>query len=100
MGQVLKDDLVMKARKTELDFFFSKGVWLKEPLANAKRITGRPPITVRWVDTNKGDEEHPNYRSRLVARQMKGARPQRDFILRTSSPPRHSVRSSALPWRP
>ena len=28
-------------------------------------------MSVRWVDTNKGDEVHPNYRSRLVARQLK-----------------------------
>ena len=26
---------------------------------------------VRWVDVNKGDDEHPRYRSRLVARQIK-----------------------------
>ena len=28
------------------------------------------PITTRWVDINKGDEEDPNYRSRLVAREL------------------------------
>ena len=26
---------------------------------------------MRWVDVNKGDEQNPNYRSRLVARQLK-----------------------------
>ena len=34
-------------------------------------MSGRPPISVRWVDVNKGDEANPNYRSRLVARQIK-----------------------------
>ena len=70
-GQLLKDELVLKARAIELEYFNSKGVWRKVPRYNARAATGRPPVTVRWVDTNKGDEIHPNYRSRLVARQMK-----------------------------
>ena len=70
-GQLLKDELVLKARAVELEYFNSKGVWKKVPRHNARAATGRPPVTVRWVDTNKGDEIHPNYRSRLVARQMK-----------------------------
>ena len=70
-GQVLRDDLVEKARAVELQFFNSKGVWRKAPKAQARRDTGRSPISVRWVDVNKGDEINPNYRSRLVARQLK-----------------------------
>ena len=27
-------------------------------------------ITTTWVDTNKGSEEEPNYRSRLVGREL------------------------------
>jgi len=70
-GQVLKDTLVAKARAVELDYFNSKGVWRKVPRKSARATTGKSPITVRWVDTNKGDEQNPNYRSRLVARQLK-----------------------------
>ena len=68
---MLQDDLVIKARMVELEFFHSKGVWVKQPLHRAKQHTGKAPITVRWVDVNKGDEANPRYRSRLVARQMK-----------------------------
>ena len=32
---------------------------------------GRSPISVKWVDVNKGDDDAPNYRSRLVARELK-----------------------------
>ena len=32
---------------------------------------GKPPISVRWVEVNKGDDENPNYRSRLVAREIR-----------------------------
>jgi len=61
----------MAARAKELEFFKAKGVWTKRLKAEARTMTGRPPISVRWVDINKGDDEAPNYRSRLVARQMK-----------------------------
>ena len=32
---------------------------------------GKAPITVKWVDVNKGDDSNPNYRSRLVAREIR-----------------------------
>ena len=70
-GQALKDSLVKEARATELAFFHSKHVWVKVPRNEARTRTGRAPISVRWVDVNKGDDAHPNYRSRLVARQLK-----------------------------
>ena len=70
-NQVLRDDLVKEARRKELDYFCSKGVWLKRPKEDARAKTGRSPISVRWVDVNKGDDMNPRYRSRLVARQLK-----------------------------
>jgi hypothetical protein len=70
-GQPLRDELVTAARAKELEFFKTKGVWVKRVMAEARTVTGKPPISVRWVDVNKGDDESPNYRSRLVARQMK-----------------------------
>ena len=69
-SQPLRDDLVEAARATELEFFCSKGVWLKVPRQRAFERTGKPPISVRWVDVNNGDEHESNYRSRLVARQL------------------------------
>ena len=59
------------ARLKALEFFHSKGVWVKVPRERSRAVTGRNPISVRWVDVNKGDDLEPNYRSRLVARQMK-----------------------------
>ena len=70
-GQVLNDSLVIEARPKELEFFRSKNVWLKIPKALGRLLCGRPPISVRWVDVNKGDDLEPNIRSRLVARQLK-----------------------------
>ncbi len=70
-GQILRDDLVVEARAKELEYFHSKGVWLKVPRSRARAMTRRPPISVRWVDVSKGDEANSKYRSRLVARQIK-----------------------------
>ena len=43
---------------------------VKVPTSECIKRTGRQPISVRWIDINKGDEDHPNYRSRLVAREI------------------------------
>jgi len=71
-GQVLRDDLVKEARRKELEYFAAKGVWRKRPKEEAKKRTGRQPISVRGVYVNKGDDIHPRHRSRLVARRLKG----------------------------
>ena len=54
-GQVLKDCLVQEARLKELQYFNAKGVWRKCNFAEAFANSGRRPISVRWVDVNKGD---------------------------------------------
>ena len=59
-------------------------------MGEARRITGRPPITVRWVDVNKGDNEQPNIRSRLVARQIRQAGEEAIFA---PTPPLEALRS-------
>ena len=70
-GQSLDGNLVAAARKQEMEFFLRKEVWVKVPRGTAKAVTGRQPIPVRWVDVNKGDDIHPEYRSRLVAKDIR-----------------------------
>ena len=41
--------------------------------AEYARRAGKVPITMKWVDRNKGDNERHNYRSRLVCREIKRA---------------------------
>ena len=69
-GQVLKRQLVVAARKEEMTYFQSKNVWVKMQREEALKMTGKQPITVKWVDVFKGDDENPNHRSRLVAREI------------------------------
>ena len=46
----------------------------KVPEEECWRNTGNKPIGTRWVDVNKGDDEHPEYRSRLVAKEINTGR--------------------------
>ena len=65
--QELSELLVKAARRKELDYFESKTVWRRAPVSEAWRVSGRPPISLRWVDVDKGDDDCPDIRSRLVA---------------------------------
>ena len=47
------------------------GVYKRVPISECWARTKRKPIGVRWVDVNKGTDECPNYRSRLVAKEIK-----------------------------
>ena len=71
-GHPLDPALCRAARKKEMDFVREKGLWLKRSVKECWERTRRPPVTVRWVETNKGDDVNPNIRSRLVARQIRG----------------------------
>ena len=63
-GQPLDKVLVDQARALELKYFEDQRVWEKRPYAEAMARMGKRAITVKWIDTNKGDEDNPNYRSR------------------------------------
>ena len=54
----------------ELEYFASKGLWHLRPREEAYLLMGKAPRSVKWVDTNKQDDENPLIRSRLVAREI------------------------------
>ena len=70
-GGWLIENKVKKARADEMEYVRKRGVYERRPYAEAKARTGKPPIRLRWVDTNKGTEMEPNYRSRIVAMEIK-----------------------------
>ena len=70
-GKELKADLVEAARAEEIATVKKMHVWVKVDREQCFRETGRPPIKLRWVDVNKGDCSKPNYRSRIVAKEIK-----------------------------
>ena len=59
------------------------------PVREAIARTVRKPISVRWVETNKGDDAQPNVRSRLVAREIR--MPGEDAVF-APTPPLESLR--------
>ena len=69
-GQLLDSGLVAIARQKELKYFLAKNVWLKRARSEAYRVTGKRPISVKWVDVSKGGGMNPRCRSRLVACQV------------------------------
>ena len=70
-GGWLIESMVSDARKEEMEFVRRRGVYERRPYEEAKQRTGKAPIRLRWVDTNKGTPEVPNYRSRIVAMEVK-----------------------------
>ena len=86
-GGRLDKEQVIQARQLEMAFFRDMGVYRKMPRSHLP--PGARTITTKWVDTNKGTDEEPNYRSRLVGREIKtDERPD----LFAATPPLESLR--------
>ena len=70
-GEPLDTEGVLQARKEELVEVHKHGVYKKVPISQCLERTGKPPIGTRWVDINKGDNVHPEFRSRVVGQEIK-----------------------------
>jgi hypothetical protein len=70
-GEPLSWEGVVNARKEEMEEFRKHKVYKKVPIKQCWDETGKGPIGVRWIDINKGDADNPEYRSRLVAKEIK-----------------------------
>ena len=55
----------------EIEEVHKHAVYEKVPIQDCWDATGKAPIQTRWLDINKGDKVHPDYRSRLVAKDFK-----------------------------
>lgn len=64
-------ELVRQARKEEFEEIRKHHVYEKVDVTQCYNSTGKGPIGTKWVDINKGDSVHPEYRSRLVAQEIK-----------------------------
>ena len=68
-GAKLDPKLVRQARDVEMVFFYAEGVYDCDTIGNAIQLTGKTHIVVRWADIDNSDDENPDYRSRLVAKE-------------------------------
>ena len=93
---------VKEARDEEMKFLKKEKVYEKCDIKDCINKTGRSPTSVRWVDVNKGTEEKPNYRSRLVARDFKVKGDDRENIF-AAMPPLEAkailMAAAACRWR-
>ena len=69
-GERLPSEEVARARSDEIEGLKQYGVFEKVSVEHCWKETGQKPIGVRWIDCNKGDAVHPNFRSRLVAKEI------------------------------
>ena len=69
-GNALNPKEMKKARKEEIAYVNKMQLYNKAPIKETYEYTGKAPISVRWIDINKSDSDCPNYRSRLVAREI------------------------------
>jgi hypothetical protein len=85
-GGDLPMEKVMAARAEEVGFMEERGIWTLRPIGECWEKTGKAPVSVRWVDTNKGSAEFVEVRSRLVARDFKGGDKDRDDLFAETPP--------------
>ena len=83
-GKMLDTGLVRLARAEEMEVFAAHEVYTKVPIEEAWTVSGKAPIGTRWIDINKADDVDPEYRSRLVAQEIK--RDKRDDLFAATPP--------------
>ena len=76
-GGPLDPGEVITAREKEIKYLWDMVVYEYSTEAEARARTGRNPVGLKWIDTNKGSAEAPRYRSRLVCTEVrhKGVEP-------------------------
>ena len=84
----LNFDMAVEARRLEMKFFKTMGVYTKVDKSEMVKA-GCKPVSTKWLDTNKGDDKVPNYRSRLVGREIKM---DRRLDLFSATPPLESLK--------
>ena len=89
------------ARQSEIDFAWRLKAFEPRPRTEAYQRMGRKPFGMRWIDCNKGDEQRPELRSRLV---VQDTRPTNTIsvsdiaAVTSSTPPLEVVRLFCRCW--
>ena len=61
---------VSAARQEEVSYMMGRDLWSPVSAQECWEKTGKAPVSVRWVDTNKGTEEELDIRSKLMAQAL------------------------------
>lgn len=95
-GDKLDIEGVNKARAEDIAEVHKHNLYTKVPIKECWDNTGKGPIGTRWVDANKGDEVNPEYRSRLVAQEVKTDRREDRFAATPPLEAKKMLRSRAV----
>ena len=76
-----------EARAEETGYMEQLGVYTEVPVAECWRVIGRAPVSTKWVEVNKGTEDKPDVRCRLVVRGFKPKGEKDRFDLFAAMPP-------------
>ena len=102
MGECFQKEEVEKARSVEMQYLHKQEVYLLVPIEQCFEEARTPPIKTRWLDTNKGDPTHPNFRSRLAVKDIKAAKRPEDQLpanlLFSSTPPLEAMELLCSLW--
>ena len=71
MGKGLDERTVAAARKEKIEFMRQIKLYDKVDWEECIRMTGRPPVSTKWVEVDKGTAEKPDVRCRLVAQDFR-----------------------------
>lgn len=94
-GKPLPPELVAKAREEEMGFVRKMKIWEYDTVENCLAKSGRQPIPMGWVDINKGDDEHPKVRCRLVVQETRRQTtidPENTAAVFSATPPYEAMR--------
>ena len=88
-GGPLNPHEVKTAPEKEIKYLWDMEVCESSTEAEARARTGRKPVGLKWIDTNKGSAEASRYRSRLVCTEVrhKGVEP-----IFSATPPLETLR--------
>ena len=64
----------------------NRAIWSEVPIGMSWELAGKGPVSVRWVDQNKGGEGAMEARCRLVARDFQGKDKGRDDLFAATPP--------------
>ena len=70
IGRRMPPDLVRAARRGEANCTLDWKTWGWVDRVEGWRRSRRQPLKTCWVDVNRGDDETPDIRSRLVAKEI------------------------------
>ena len=101
-GGVLETDRDKQARQEEVGWCRGVDVW-EAILRKDMDAEGAKAASLRWIDTDKGCAGRPNYRSRLVVREVKKTTKKSDVLsaaeLTSGMPPLESVKALLFSFR-